>query len=39
MATLDLREGDTIDMKVVTRLAKEAIALNSKLGDPAKAAR
>ena len=39
MATLDLREGDTIDMKVATRLAKEAITLNRKLGDPAKAAK
>ena len=39
MATLELREGDEIDVKVATRLVKEAIALNRKLGDPSKAAR
>lgn len=39
MATLDLREGDGIDVKVATRLAKEAMALNRKLGDPTKAAK
>ncbi len=34
MATADLREGDTIDPKIARKLAKEAAALNRKLGDP-----
>jgi len=34
MATLDLREGATIEPAVVRRLAKAAVALNEELGDP-----
>src|SRR6478752_7754955 len=34
MATLDLREGDTITSAVARRLAVEAAALNLSLGDP-----
>lgn len=34
MATLDLREGMTIPPATAKRLAKEAAALNKKLGDP-----
>ena len=34
MATLELREGDTIASNVVRRLVREAIALNQRLGDP-----
>ena len=36
MATLELREGDTIKPAVATRLAREAVALNRTLGDPTK---
>jgi hypothetical protein len=36
MATLDLREGMTIKPATVTRLAREAVALNSTIGDPTK---
>jgi hypothetical protein len=36
MATLELREGMTIDAKTLRRLAVEAAALNKKLGDPTK---
>jgi len=36
MATLELREGDTIKPALATRLAKEAVALNQTLGDPTK---
>lgn len=36
MATLELREGDTVTATVARRLAKEAVALNAALGDPAK---
>lgn len=39
MATLDLRKGDTIAPATARKLAKEAIALNKKLGDPTKVAR
>ncbi len=34
MATVELREGDTIAPAVVRRLVKQAVALNRKLGDP-----
>ena len=34
MATLELREGMTIKPATVRRLAREAVALNKKLGDP-----
>jgi hypothetical protein len=34
MATLELREGDAIDPKVVRKLVRKAIALNRSLGDP-----
>src|SRR5262245_59050116 len=34
MATLELREGDEIDPKVVRKLVRKAIALNRSLGDP-----
>ncbi len=34
MATLDLREGDTISPAIARRLAVEAAALNQTLGDP-----
>ncbi len=34
MATLELREGDSIDARIVRRLAREAVALNRTLGDP-----
>lgn len=36
MATLELREGDTVTATVARRLAKEAVVLNAALGDPAK---
>ena len=35
MATLELREGETIAAAIVRRLIKEAVALNEELGDPA----
>ena len=38
MATLELREGDTIKPAVATRLAREAVALNRTVGDPTKIA-
>lgn len=34
MATLELRAGESIAPATVRRLAKEAVALNQKLGDP-----
>jgi len=34
MATLELREGDTIAAKVVKQLVCEAVALNQRLGNP-----
>jgi hypothetical protein len=34
MATLDLRQGMTIDSATVSRLAKAAVALNKTLGNP-----
>ena len=39
MATLELREGGTIKPATVRRLAREAVALNKKLGDPTHAAK
>ena len=38
MATLDIREGVTIKPAVVSRLTRQAVALNKKVGDPTKAA-
>jgi hypothetical protein len=38
MATFDIREGVTIKPAVVSRLARQAVALNRKVGDPTKAA-
>src|SRR5688572_9266472 len=34
MATLELREGDVLDSKVVRKLSREAVALNQEFGDP-----
>lgn len=34
MATLELREGESVIPKVVRRLVREAVALNRKLGNP-----
>lgn len=34
MATLELREGDTIASQVVRELVRAAVALNQKFGDP-----
>ena len=34
MATLELREGDLLDSKVVRKLARDAVALNQEFGDP-----
>lgn len=39
MATLELREGATVDPALVRRLTREAVALNRDLGDPQLAAR
>ena len=39
MATLELRAGETIKPATVKRLAREAVALNKKLGDPTHAAK
>ncbi len=39
MATLELREGDTIGPATVRRLAREAVRLDQALGDPAAEAR
>jgi hypothetical protein len=39
MATLELREGVTVDPRIVHRLTQEAAALNRDLGDPQLAAR
>lgn len=35
MATLELRDGTTIDPATVRRLVSEAVALNARLGNPA----
>lgn len=39
MATIELRQGDAVDPKVVARLAREAVGLNERLGDPTKLAK
>jgi hypothetical protein len=39
MATLELREGMTVDAATVRRLTREAVALNERLGDPRLAAK
>jgi hypothetical protein len=39
MATLELREGTTLDAATVRRLTQEAVALNERLGDPTRAAK
>ena len=39
MATLDLRKGDTIAPATARRLAKQALALNQKVGDPTQVAK
>lgn len=39
MATLELREGMTVDSATVRRLTQEAVALNARLGDPTLAAK
>jgi hypothetical protein len=36
MATLVLREGETVDPTTVRRLTQEAVRLNGELGDPTK---
>jgi hypothetical protein len=38
MATFDIREGVAIKPAVASRLARQAVALNRKVGDPTKAA-
>ena len=38
MATVELREGDTVTPATVQRLAADAVALNETLGDPTRAA-
>ncbi|HEV7734668.1 MAG TPA: DUF1801 domain-containing protein [Candidatus Binatia bacterium] len=39
MATLELREGTTVESATVRRLTREAVALNERLGDPTHAAK
>lgn len=39
MATVELRKGDGIDVKVVRTLVREAVALNWEHGDPTDAAK
>ena len=39
MATIELREGDSVSPAVMRRLTKEAVALNAALGDPTNAAK
>ena len=39
MASVELREGETIPPATVQRLTAEAVALNETLGDPTRAAR
>jgi hypothetical protein len=34
LATMQLRDGDTVDAAVVRRLVKEAVHLNRRVGDP-----
>ncbi|MGH8482234.1 MAG: DUF1801 domain-containing protein [Nevskiaceae bacterium] len=38
MATVELREGDTLSSARVRRLTRDAVALNKTLGDPTRAA-
>ncbi len=38
MATVDLREGDSMDAAVACLLVREAVALNTSLGDPTRIA-
>lgn len=35
---VELREGETLDSKIVRRLAKQAVALSVQLGNPTDAA-
>ena len=39
LATIELREGDTIKPAIVRRLTREAVALNRKVGNPTLAVR
>lgn len=39
MATVELRDGDAIDAKVVKTLVREAVALNERYGNPTDAAK
>lgn len=39
MATIELREGDSVSPAIVRRLTKKAVALNAALGDPTDAAK
>lgn len=39
MATLELRQGDTIEAKTIRELTRKAVALNKKNGDPTLAAK
>lgn len=39
MASIELREGDSVDPAVVRRLTEEAVALNEALGNPTDIAR
>lgn len=39
MASIELREGDGMDAKVVRKLVQEAVALNRELGNPTDAAK
>jgi hypothetical protein len=39
MATLELREGDAVALTIAHRLAKQAVALNKRFGDPRLAAK
>jgi hypothetical protein len=39
MATMTLREGETVDPATVRRLTRDAVALNRRLGDPTLAAK
>ena len=35
LATWELREGDSVDPALVTKLVQEAVRLNDELGNPA----
>lgn len=39
MASMEMREGDTVDRETITSLAQEAVRLNLLLGDPTHAAK